>query len=226
MFANETIRGATNKLLTAIFRRAFLDLFVRPSEISVYLPMMEQSSRDIANQQVDTSKPAPERTHIASQLAKGARLFSSRNQTIETLGDGIPLTFDISLTMPMDDPDVTTASSRALIDAFLTYVAEPARPTEPHKEHPGPTEIPDGLYGQWKEIKSKNGIHVHRKQIRIGVQPAELHRGVIPIECDASRVIGVLSNPRHLQHIHESFVKSQVLHQGTIILPRERTYCS
>jgi hypothetical protein len=73
----------------------------------------------------------------------------------------------------------------------------------------------EAVFGNWKEFKNRGNILIHKKRIQHGTDPAELLRSQFTIQCDASRVVGVLSNPRHFQLTHESFIDSKVLFTST-----------
>jgi hypothetical protein len=87
-----------------------------------------------------------------------------------------------------------------------------------------PGAIPDSLYGSWKEYKTRGVLQVYKKRIPLGQVPAELYRSVFPVKCDAARVVGVLSNPRHFQHSHESFTETKVIHHAHPFLVHTTTF--
>lgn len=159
----------------------------------------------------------------------------------EVLGDAIPFSFDTLLVLSLLDPDSIKTASKALQNAFISILNEPlitskdqdkkqfqesgnegagfeSQKLDSSKNLPLIPEsfISDSLYGHWKEVKTRGVISLYKKQIQQGSEPAELHRAVITIKCDAARIVGVLSNPRHFQHMYpDTFSDCKVIHQGT-----------
>jgi hypothetical protein len=82
--------------------------------------------------------------------------------------------------------------------------------------------------GTWKIVKSTKGIQVHRKRYREQESDliVELHRGIISVSCDATRVYNILSNPVHFRHVYDNFFDSKSLCEGSSYLSSGRTFCS
>lgn len=165
----------------------------------------------------------PLKPTITSSIAKGARLFALSKER-EVLGDAIPISFDISMTFTSQDTELMNASAKSLLDIFNGLVREPVQTTrdvqlddEDAENRTSDAVITDtafSVFGNWKEVKNRSNIRIHKKRIQQGLEPAELYRSITPINCDTTRVVGVLSNPRHFQLLHENFSGTKILYNG------------
>jgi hypothetical protein len=241
---NETLRGIINKLLSTILRRVFLDLWVFPSFRTFYLPLLEPNPDKILEREREQGATEQEAAKNSTLFDKAERLLNVAGlvSKSETLGDAIPLTFDTSIVLKIHDQVMMNDTSRVLLEALTRIVAEPllsnvpkgrtisdntsldadlkriSSPLLPIKSMNIQAEVAsESLYGMWKLVKQKPSIAIYKKRIQAGIEPAEIYKGTISINCDSARIISVLSNPRHFQHVKDSFIESKIYFEGSCI---------
>jgi hypothetical protein len=148
------------------------------------------------------------------------------------------LAFDIDFSIPFGDPAMVKQLEVPLIGHFETLINEPVDNRKPIKKLQErilsqPSIISAGTSAEdvevvedgnheptatWKSVKSSKGIQVYRKR---QFDPSsdeliEIHRAIISISCDATRVFNILSNPVHFRHVYESFAETKMLFESQI----------
>jgi hypothetical protein len=110
-----------------------------------------------------------------------------------------------------------------LLEAFLNLIKESADAKNSGKqkaidevEDVGSVEDISTDANTWKMVRHRGNIQVHRKRVSLSENDgvAEYMRGSIPVNCDALRVFGILSNPKHFMHVYDSFASSSILHDS------------
>ncbi|KAI8909534.1 hypothetical protein EDD86DRAFT_140553 [Gorgonomyces haynaldii] len=169
-----------------------------------YLPFLEPKhvEKELVFEKQET-KP------ITNVIDRANRFFTTSK---EVLGDPIPQVFDLNLVVNPADQSLKQYKLQ-LVEAFMDFYNEPIRQEE--------NEIPDALYGKWKETKLKYGIQAFKKKIQIGQSPAELYQTRTQIQCDSTRVVGVLSNPKHLHHMYDTIESDKILSDDPLVVRLE-----
>jgi hypothetical protein len=224
-----------NKILSSILRRTFLDLWVSPSWRTNFLPLLEPSREDIlARQEMDKQLNVALKISKATIIAnKATALWESTAPLLKRSSgkyrDGLSdILFDTNAIIPFYDILRLPLYKDPLLEQFMGLVNEPAdtRSTKQKitdKIRPPPTataedfedsgEETGDIQNCWKIVRKSGGIQIHRKRTVAPDQEgvSEYLRGVIPVNCDAVRVFGILSNPKHFMHIYDSFVGCKTL---------------
>jgi hypothetical protein len=146
----------------------------------------------------------------------------------------------VDFEIPFGEPEMVKQLELPLIGHFETLINEPVDNRKPIRKlqerilsqpsiiSAGPSTeemetAEDGSHetsATWKSVKTSKGIQVYRKR---QYDPStdelvEIHRAIISVSCDATRVFNILSNPVHFRHVYEQFVDTKILYESFLSL--------